>query len=68
MTLTFVRIYKFNSEFNFLMTSLCLLLIRIYIRTMAWLEIIFFMKWCDDNFMDLNVTTNKTQQQQPRIT
>lgn len=42
------------------MTSLCLLLIRIHSRTMAWLEIIFFIKWCDDNFMDLNVTKKTT--------
>lgn len=59
MTLTFVKIYKFNSELNVLMTSLCLLLIRIHSRTMALLEIIIFfflIKWCDDNFMDLNVT------------
>lgn len=40
MTLTFVKIYKFNSELNVLMTSLCLLLIRIHSRTMALLEII----------------------------
>lgn len=66
MTLTFVKKYKFNSEFNFF-DDISLLSRCQDPQSDNGLKLLL-IKWSDDNFMDANVTTTKTNRQKQNKT